>query len=83
MKKRITALFVAILFCFLFLTGCGSDDKPSCLECAEYGQGPSGTVYGVYYDLETKVMYIISYHGGMSPMYNADGSLKLYQEDDV
>ena len=82
MKKRITALFVAILFCFLLLTGCGSDDKPSCLECVEYGLGP-GSTYEVYYDLETKVMYIIAYHGGISPLYNADGSLKLYQEGDV
>lgn len=83
MKKRITALLLAILFCFLFLTGCGSDDKPSCLECVEYGRGPSGTSYGVYYDLETKVMYIISSRGGIFPLYNADGSLKLYQEGDV
>ena len=81
MKKRITALFVAILFCFLFLTGCSSNDKPTCLE--RVGYDGLGIPYGVYYDLETKVMYIISYHGGVSPLYNADGSLKLYQEDGV
>lgn len=83
MKKRITALFFAILFCFLFLTGCGSDDKPSCLECVEYGRGSGFITYGVYYDLETKVMYIIQYRGGVFPLYNADGSLKLYHEGDV
>lgn len=35
----------------------------------------------IFYDKETGVMYIENTsHGGVSPMYNADGTLKIYKE---
>ena len=35
----------------------------------------------VFYDTETGVMYVeYSSHGGISPMYNPDGSLRVYKE---
>ncbi len=35
----------------------------------------------VFYDKETGVMYVeYSSHGGISPMYNPDGSLRVYKE---
>lgn len=39
----------------------------------------------VYYDKNTKVMYISfcgSSHSGISAIYNTDGSLKLYEENE-
>lgn len=36
----------------------------------------------VFYDKETGVMYVeYSSHGGISPMYNPDGSLRVYKEE--
>ena len=39
-----------------------------------------------YYDKDTKVMYVIytDYRegGGMTPLYNPDGTLKLYEESE-
>lgn len=32
----------------------------------------------VVYDRDTKVLYYYVYKGGLFPLYNADGSLKLY-----
>lgn len=35
----------------------------------------------IFYDTETKVMYIeYTGNGGISPMYNPDGSLRVYKE---
>lgn len=36
----------------------------------------------VFYDKETKVMYVfckMGYGGGLCPMYNSDGTLMLYE----
>lgn len=36
----------------------------------------------IFYDKETGVMYIENTsHGGVSPMYNADGTLKIYKKE--
>ena len=38
--------------------------------------------YVLYYDKSTKVMYMFVKHGygaGLTPLYNADGTLKLYE----
>lgn len=39
-----------------------------------------------YYDKDTKVMYVVytGYQegGGMTPLYNPDGTLKLYEESE-
>ena len=34
----------------------------------------------IVYDKDTRVMYVYSYQFGLRPLYNADGSLKLYKE---
>ena len=43
-----------------------------------YDGSVTGGPYAIIYDTETKVMYFVS-DGKMSPLYNADGSLKLYR----
>ena len=38
-----------------------------------------------YYDRDTKVMYVVyakGNHGGFTPLYNEDGTLKLYKEEE-
>jgi len=41
------------------------------------GAGLSDTK--IVYDRDTKVLYYYVYKGGLFPLYNADGSLKLYE----
>ena len=53
-----------------------------------YGKSPCGAfgyiAENVYYDKYTKVMYVYitenGHGGGLSPLYNIDGSLLLYEE---
>lgn len=43
-----------------------------------------GASYTIVYDTHTKVLYIVMsgfQQGAMTPIYNEDGSLKLYVED--
>lgn len=40
----------------------------------------SGTTV-IVSDNDTKVMYVYSYYGGFTPLYNADGTLKLYKDE--
>lgn len=41
-----------------------------------------GKVTRVVYDKETKVMYSMSSYGELSPLINADGTPRLYGEDE-
>ena len=42
----------------------------------------SGVSETIYYDRNTKVMYcLINEYSGITPIYNADGTLKLYKEN--
>lgn len=44
--------------------------------------GESGS-FDIYYDRETKVMYAMKFHGGVTVMVNPDGTPRLYEEDDI
>ena len=35
----------------------------------------------VFYDKDTRIMYLVNYHGGITVMVNPDGSPRLYKED--
>ena len=37
--------------------------------------------YEIFYDKDTKVCYLMTGRGGVTPLYNADGSLKIDNED--
>ena len=54
---------IIITLLVLLLTGCS-------LTSGEYEQDK-------YVDKDTCVVYLTRYHGGISPMYNQDGTLKL------
>ena len=92
MKKKITAMILALGLC-VSMSGCSDDGTYANGEKVEYGYfielERDGDMTRVY-DRETKVKYYIyDYeHGvgdnrvhcfGITPIYNADGSLQIYK----
>ena len=86
MKKILT------LFCcmglVLTLTACDNDSKTETL--SKYCdlvviEGDLRSDYKILYDKNTKVMYCLycrtEHENGITPIYNADGTLKLYKEE--
>lgn len=50
------------------------------------GTFDDGSTYTIVYAKDTKVQYLVvrSQHGvGITPLYNADGSLQIYKGEDV
>lgn len=94
MKKKgfnlsnIVALVLVLVFFCMALTGCDKGDiepEASKLEnkyidlVSIYKDDSLGTE--VLYDKNTKVMYFVkwnTYHFGITPIYNSDGTVKLY-----
>ena len=80
--KRIISLIFAILFCFSVMTGCDIEAGAGSRYDVDIDRVCGGWTYDVYVDTETKVMYLKmggSDSCGICPLYNADGSLRLYQ----
>ena len=92
MRKVITILCICLL-----LTGCGTryeDAKDTSKETGgEYftliKEWDGGTGYNCKYEIvyanDTGVKYLIFksyYHAGITPLYNADGSLQVYKESE-
>lgn len=92
-KKIGTALLLAIIISTIFfiLVFAGEGIKNRIVNTANNKKDVHGfinvengetkyTNYSIVYDYETRVMYIIEYRGGISPLYNADGTLRVYKE---
>ena len=91
--KRILNLCVLVPLMFILiigLTACTTttiyedNDKKFCNQfiVVEKQQNVDECVY-IVYDIDTKIMYYIfesGYAGGMSPIYNTDGSIKVYDD---
>ena len=81
-KKFCLVLIMAIVLAF-GLCGCEdeyipkSQDDSNSLFKLVYSQGAKD----VLVDKETGVMYLSIARGGTTPLYNADGSLKVWRED--
>ena len=87
MKKKILAVALGLTLC-CGLTGCTKGDiepKSRCLAnkyidlVTIYKDGEHNTE--VLYDKNTKVMYFVKHSGsefGITPIYNSDGTVKLY-----
>ena len=89
-KEFLLTSIITLLICY-GITGCakGRDNEP-----AEYDRGnkyfPLVTIYEddrsyIVYDKNTNVMYYIYQNYdkfGITPIYNSDGSLKLYEGGD-
>jgi hypothetical protein len=83
---------IAILCVCLLLTGCGTryEDAKDTLKTVSGGYftlikewDANDGSYCIVYANDTKVKYLIwrtSYKGGITPLYNADGSLQVYKE---
>ncbi len=94
MKKIIKALSVCAVIGIMAaasvcLSGCDSiDTEIESSEVVSSGEGltdvSSSLIYGwrltVCYDNKTHVMYAVSVNGGITPLYNPDGSLRIYTE---
>lgn len=92
MKKKITAVILTITICSLF-SGCSDDGTDANGNPVEYGYFVELEFNGdmkIVYDRETKVKYYIydaedgigdthAHCFGITPIYNADGSLQLYE----
>ena len=90
MKKKILTVALGLTFC-LGMTGCAKGDiePESSIPGNKYID--LVTIYRdndnnteVAYDKNTKVMYFVKwsdYQFGITPIYNSDGTVKLYDEE--
>ena len=65
----------------LGVVGCSSNNCRNSAEEHMLETIYEDTEYEIFYDKDTKVMYCRAYRGGVTPMYNVDGTLRLYNED--
>lgn len=86
-------LIILMMFIVIMLTGCGTTYEEATGQPSnnDFAGGYFTEVYswGTYpechivYANDTKVMYMIvggsQYNSGMSPLYNSDGSLQIYE----
>lgn len=86
MKKKIAAIVLGLSICFC-MTGCGNGDITPTNNKLGNKYFDLVDIYKtentkVSYDKNTKVMYFIKesvYSFGITPIYNSDGTLKLYE----
>lgn len=83
MKKKILVIALALIL-IVVLAGCGmkeeSPDKDidtGFRTLERFGSDPNAAVV---YDVNTGVMYFVNYHGGVTPIINADGSPRVWEE---
>lgn len=86
-KRRVLALVLAIIIATLSLVGCGDTAYQDAenINVEEYVGGYftvikkwAGRDDKLVYANDTKVMYFFSYNTGITPLYNADGTLQIY-----
>lgn len=80
MEKRVLAIILCMSIA-LGVVGCNSNNCDNSDEEHMIAAIDSGLNYKIFYDKDTKVMYFMLCNGGVTPMYNADGTLRLYNED--
>ena len=85
---------IAILCVCLLLTGCGTRYEDAEYTSKETGKeyfttikewGDTNVKYEIVYANDTGVKYLIFktyYKAGITPLYNADGSLQVYEESE-
>ena len=77
MKMKVLAVFLCAVLA-LGIAGCGSNDNKteSMVDKINMDSG------GVIVDSDTGVMYYQArFDGGITPLYNADGTLRVYEGD--
>lgn len=81
MKKIISIMVICFLLAFLVscsLTRIETVKKPDDISRMILVESINHGEIQICYDKYTNVMYIYNYRGGISPIYNADGSLYLF-----
>lgn len=80
-------IIIAILCLGMLLTGCGKYEDAECggyfTKVSDWKDGEN--IYEIVYANDTKVKYLIwrtAYKGNITPLYNADGSLQVYEESE-
>lgn len=96
MKKRLLSVALAIVM-VVFLVGCGTTYQEATGQTENKASGDFGNGYftvitewgnGYYivYANDTKVKYLImersQYLSGITPLYNTDGTLQIYEESE-
>lgn len=80
MKKKILALIISIIAVIACFIGC-SNTSASASDTSGfenvYGSWSRSPYVRIVVDKETGVEYILSSNGGISPLYNSDGTLKV------
>lgn len=92
MKKRLLVIAITLVTSLIILTSCESDNYNNADKTHEdYGNGYFTTIKEwnggwckIVYANDTGVMYFV-YDGckryGITPLYNADGTLQVYHKD--
>ena len=95
MKKRLLTLVMSLIIA-LSCVGCGDQNSTVVDKTAEnkdfYASGYFTTIekwsdsktYRIVYATDTKVKYLIvaaGYQFGITPLYNADGTLQVYDKE--
>ena len=77
MKMKVLAVFLCAALT-LGITGCGSTDNKTESRVNKIDMDS----YAVMVDPDTGVMYYQArFDGGITPLYNADGTLRVYEGD--
>lgn len=80
MKKRVLTIILCMTIA-LGVVGCSSNNCHNSTEEHMLETIDGDVEYEILYDKDTKVMYYRAYRGGVTPMYNADGTLRVYVGD--
>lgn len=95
MKKRILSVALAVVM-VVCLVGCGTTYQEATGQAesnvsGDFGNGYFTVIaewsgYKIVYAKDTKVKYLIinrsQYMSGITPLYNADGTLQIYKESE-
>lgn len=96
MKKRLLSMALAVVM-VVCLAGCGTTYQKATGQTEsnasdDFGNGyftvitEWGCCYKIVYANDTKVKYLIinksHYMSGITPLYNADGTLQIYEESE-
>lgn len=96
MKKQLLSVSLAVVM-VACLVGCGTTYQEATGQTenntsGDFGNGyftvitEWGNVYYIVYANDTKVKYLImersQYLSGITPLYNADGTLQIYEESE-
>lgn len=93
-KNKIVLLLACLVLCLSFAS-CGRDYNNADESAKSVGGGYIVQIsewkdfnlggFAIVYAKDTRVKYLIwynTYKGGITPLYNADGSLQVYEEDE-